>query len=131
MRCIFLPHLLLLCALSCHSASDSRPFEVANDFLNAYLRLDFDWVLPLCGSELQADLELSAKIFQTWSPEVQEQRKEELEAYHHTIDNVRLNPSKDSAFVAYTVFTPEAPGGNSGKLTMTLEEEGWKVVAFF
>jgi hypothetical protein len=121
--------------LSCGQTSNkadvdtkTRAKEVAQTFLTAYLQLDFDETLPLCGRTLQADLELSAQRVRALTPDMQETLKKDLKAYSFVVNDIDLNPSKDSAFVSYIVITPEAPGGLPGNLTMAIEEQEWKVV---
>jgi len=119
--------------LSCGQSSDktgtgTKAEKIAQNFLNAYLHLDFDEALPLCGLALQADLELSAQRFYSLSPDIQELLKKDLEVYQYTINTIDFNPPKDSAFVAYTLFTPEAVDGIPSQLTVALEEQEWKVV---
>jgi len=130
---------LFICILSCLFLScgqntdkaqtpDSLAKELAESFLTAYLHLDFDEALPLCGQALQADLELSAQRVRSLSPDMQEILKEDLQAYSCKIDNLNFNSSKDSVFVDYTIITPEAPDGFPGSLTVAKEEQEWKVV---
>ena len=133
---------LLICMtaclfLSCGQSSEKaktaqiqeKAQEVAQNFLTAYLHLDFDKVLPLCSpeSELKADLEQNAQRVHAMSPQMQEFLKKDLMAYRCAVDSLSLNPSKDSALVAYTVFTPEVPSGIPGKLSMACEESQWRI----
>ncbi|MCL1974223.1 MAG: hypothetical protein FWG54_05345 [Bacteroidetes bacterium] len=121
----------------CQNAEKSKTAEiqakaqdVAQSFLTAYLHLDFDEVLPLCTpeSELKADLEQNAQRVYAMNQQMQELLKKDLLAYRCAVDSLTLNPSKDSAFVAYTVFTPEVPNGIPGKLSMACEKQEWKIV---
>ena len=122
--------------LSCGQNSDkaktaeaqAKAQEIAQSFLTAYFQLDFDTALPLCGHALKADLELSAQRVRELSLDMQELLKKDLQAYSSNINNIELNPSKDSAFVSYSVCTPETPDGIPSHLTVAKEEQDWKVV---
>ncbi|MCL2502486.1 MAG: hypothetical protein FWE30_07980 [Bacteroidales bacterium] len=122
--------------LSCGQNSDeaktaeaqTKVQEIAQTFLAAYLQLDFDGALLLCGQALHADLKLSAQRIYELSSDMQELLKKDLGAYSFNIVDIELNPSKDSASVSYFVFTPEIPDGVPTHLTVAKEEQGWKVV---
>jgi len=119
--------ILIFLTASCKQPSDPQPDQVAFTFLTAYFNLDFEQSLPLCGEALKTDLERSAKTIGELSEFAQNKLRNDLSVYSFKIEKVDLNQTKDSAFVSYTVFTPEAPQGVPSHLTLTKEEAAWKV----
>lgn len=127
----------LLLFSSCSHRIDSKPFEVADAFLTAYFKVDFDNLLPLClpNSELKLDMERNARsllgerLQSNESNQSIEQRLNDLSLYRFKIENIQINQTKDSAFVLYFIFTPEIPDGIESRLTLikVKEEEDWRV----
>jgi hypothetical protein len=119
---------LLFLAASCSNTSHPKQDEIALTFLTSYFNLDFEQTLPLCGEVLKADLEQSAIAISGLSQGAQDKLRNELSVYSFKIEKVELNNAKDSAFVSYNVFMPEAPEGVPSHLTMAKEKHEWKVV---
>jgi len=113
---------------SCNNASEPNTEQIAQTFLTAYFQLDYDQFLPMCGAKLRADLELSAQTVRRLPLEAQKKLRDELSDYRFSIENESFNATKDTVFVNYLVFTPDATQGLPGHLTMALEEKEWKVV---
>jgi len=118
----------LLCAVSCRNESGPKPEQIAHTFLTAYFQIDYDQVLPMCGPELKADLAQSAERVSQFTPEMQNKLRQDLSEYSFKIEDVGLNPAKDTALVNYLVFTPEAPQGLPGDLTMARKGQEWKII---
>lgn len=72
-------------------------------------------------------MEQNARAFGEANSNLQEERINILVNYHYSIQEVRINQAKDSAFVTYLVFTPEIPLGNESHLTLVIENNDWKV----
>jgi len=127
---------LLFFVISCNNPSDSTPTptptpeQIAEKFLSAYFCPDFDQILLLCasGSILKSDMERNAQTFYGYPPEIQKKLSIDLEAYNFNIDRINVSPAKDSAFVSYSIFTPEFVNGKACNLTLIKEENEWKVV---
>ena len=119
----------LFFAVSCNHESGPAPESVADDFLTAYYQVDFDRISSLCvsGSVLRSDMERNAQSFNGYAPEVQDKWRNDLAAYSFRIEQVYSNRAKDSAFVSYTIFAPEAPEGIASRLTLIKEESEWRV----
>ena len=128
MKKILIITTLLFFAASCNRASEPQLEQIALTFLTSYFSLDFEQTLSLCGKVLKTDLEQSAKTIGGLSQGTQDKLRDELSVYSFQIDKADLNSAKDSVFVSYTVFTPEAPEGVPSHLTMAKEENEWKVV---
>ncbi|MCL2727250.1 MAG: hypothetical protein FWD56_02565 [Bacteroidales bacterium] len=128
MKHIFTLTALLFFVASCNNASEPKPEQIAQTFLTAYFQLDYDQFLPMCGAKLRADLEQSAQTVRKLSLEAQKQLRDELSDYRFRIEDTELNATKDTVFVNYLVYIPDATQGLPGHLTMALEEKQWKVV---
>ena len=128
-RILFLATLFFFIT-SCSNSLEPKPEQIVQTFLTAYFQIDYDQILPMCGQKLKADLEQSAQAVRNLPPWAQDKLRSDLLAYSFQIENFDLNPSKDSAFVNYLVFTPEAPApeGTKSHLTLAKEENEWKVV---
>jgi len=126
---------LLFLAVSCNISSKSTPTpespeQIAEKFLTAYFYPDFDQILQLCatGSILKSDMERNAQTYHGYPPETQKKLGIDLATYNCNIDYVNVSHTKDSAFVSYSIFTPEFVNGKACKLTLIKEENEWKVV---
>ena len=130
MKRLFLIVSLLFFMASCNSAPEPKFEQMVQTFLTAYFQLDYDQVLPMCGSLLKADLEQSAQAIRNLPSWAQEKLHNDLLVYSFAIESVNVNTAKDSVFVHYLVFTPEAPApeGTKSHLTLAKEENEWKVV---
>ena len=117
----------LFFAFSCSDSPDHRPEQISHTFLSAYFSLDFEQFLPLCCEALRNDLERSAQSVRGLSPETMEKLRNDLIAYSFEIEKIDLNHTKDSAFVSYIIFTPEALNGIDSRLTLIKEENEWRV----
>ena len=80
-------------------------------------------------SELKSDLEQHAKSLSKLSQAALDQRRNMMSAYSFKVEKVDVNPTNDSAFVVYLVFTPEAPApkGIASRLTMAKYDNEWKI----
>jgi len=126
---------LFLCVVSCNSVADTnpKPEQIAYTFLTAYYSLDFGQIVPMCVSEsiLKSDMELNAQVIGGYPQATIDEKRADLAAYSFQIDHVDLNRAKDSAFISYTIFTPEVPNGIESRLTLIKEEHEWKVAKLF
>ena len=123
---------LLFFIISCNNPSDTptpTPEHIAEKFLTAYFYPDFEQIVLLCapGSILKSDMERNAQTFNGYLPETQEKLRIELASYSFKIEQADLNRTKDSAFVSYSIFTPEFINGIACRLTLIMEEDEWKV----
>jgi len=137
----------LLFLSACAANPDTKAHEATDAFLTAYFTVDFERLIPLCAtdSELKSDMERNARAL-GWTPQqtddnqqahqsyqMQERqqalkrRLADLADYNYRIDHVQLNHTKDSAFVSYSIFTPELPDGIASRLTLIKEKEDWRV----
>jgi len=122
---------ILLLTVSCYHPAESTPTpeQIAKAFLTAYYQPDFDQIIHLCasGSTLKSDMERNAQTYHGYPPETQKKLSIDLAAYSFRIEQVDLNRTKDSAFVSYSIFTPEFVNGKACRLTLIKEEHDWKV----
>ena len=97
--------------------------------MTAYLQIDFEQILPLCAADapLKSDMEQNARSLNASLPELQKRLRDDLKRYTFEIGAVKINPSRDSAFVSYSLFTPELPDGLPCRLTLVKEEYAWRV----
>lgn len=129
----------LLFLSACAINPNTKAHEATDAFLTAYFTVDFERLIPLCAtdSELKSDMERNARAL-GWTPQQTDDNQQErqqalkrrladLADYNYRIDHVQLNHTKDSAFVSYSIFTPELPDGIASRLTLIKEKEDWRV----